>query len=192
MSSNKEKDVQDLENANAETAANEIENESYSEDELDDLVIEQQKKINELEEEVQRLKDSQLRRAAEVENMRKRMHREREQIYQTAREAALEEFLPINDDLIRTLNALKESDAESPYLDGVQMIANKFGNVLEKHGVERIDETGVPFDVDLHDALLRQKPEDDSIDSGIVLQIIENGYKIGDKTIRHAKVIVSE
>lgn len=192
MSSNKEKEVQDLENSGTEMAENEVENEARSEDELDELVEDQQKKINELEEEVQKLKDNQLRRAAEVENMRKRMHREREQIYQTAREAALEEFLPINDDLIRTLNALKESDAESPYLDGVQMIANKFENVLEKHGVKRIDETGVPFDVDLHDALLRQKPEDDSVESGIVLQIIENGYKIGDKTIRHAKVIVSE
>lgn len=192
MSTNKEKNVKDAENSNVEMTEENLENENISDEDLDELVVDQQKKINELEEEIQKLKDSQLRRAAEVENMRKRMHREREQIYQTAREAALEEFLPINDDLVRTLNALKESDAESPYLDGVQMIANKFENVLEKHGVERIDETGVPFDVDLHDALLRQKPGDDSIESGIVLQIIENGYKIGDKTIRHAKVIVSE
>ncbi len=127
-----------------------------------------------------------------MDNMRKRMRREREQVFQTAREAALEAFLPINDDLVRTLQAMKENEADSSYVDGVQLIANKFEDVLEKHNVERIDETGVPFDVDLHDAMLRQKPEDDSIESGTVLQVLENGYRIGDKTLRHAKVIVSE
>lgn len=160
--------------------------------ETDQLIEDQQKRINELEEELQRLKDSQLRKTAEMENMRKRMRREREQIFQTAREAALEAFLPINDDLLRTLQAMKENDAESSYIDGVQLIANKFEDVLKKHNVKRIDETGVPFDVDLHDAMLRQKAEDDSTESGTVLQVLENGYRIGDKTLRHAKVIVSE
>ncbi len=191
MSTDKEKNVQDLEDTNTENVSEESE-ENNTSVESDDLIIVQQERIQELEEEIQKLKDSQLRKAAEVENIRKRLHREREQIYQASREAALEEFLPINDDLIRTLNAMKSSDADPSYLDGVQMIANKFENVLEKHGVERIDDTGVPFDVDLHDAMLRQKADDDSVESGMVLQIIENGYKIGDKTIRHAKVIVSE
>ncbi|MCG2588170.1 nucleotide exchange factor GrpE [Rhodohalobacter sulfatireducens] len=161
-------------------------------DDTDELIVEQQKRIQELEEELNKVKDSQLRKAAEMENMRKRMRREREQIFQTAREAALEAFLPINDDLVRTLQAMKENEADSSYVDGVQLIANKFEDVLEKHNVKRIDETGVPFDVDLHDAMLRQKPDDDSIESGTVLQVLENGYRIGDKTLRHAKVIVSE
>jgi molecular chaperone GrpE len=64
--------------------------------------------------------------------------------------------------------------------------------VLTKHDVERINQTGVPFDVDLHDAMMRQKAEDGSVESGTVLQVIENGYRMGDKTLRHAKVIVSE
>lgn len=169
--------------------------EALSEEEIDDtdqLIIEQQNRINELEEELEKLKDSQLRKAAEMDNMRKRMRREREQVFQTAREAALEAFLPINDDLVRTLQAMKENEADSSFVDGVQLIANKFEDVLEKHNVERIDQTGIPFDVDLHDAMLRQKPEDDSIESGTVLQVLENGYRIGDKTLRHAKVIVSE
>jgi molecular chaperone GrpE len=161
-------------------------------DDADELIIEQQKRIQELEEELNKVKDSQLRKAAEMENMRKRMRREREQIFQTAREAALEAFLPINDDLVRTLQAMKENEADSSYVDGVQLIANKFEDVLDKQNVKRIDETGVPFDVDLHDAMLRQKPEDDSVESGTVLQVLENGYRIEDKTLRHAKVIVSE
>lgn len=161
-------------------------------DETDQLIQDQQKKINELEEELERVKDSQLRKAAEMDNMRKRLQREREQIFRTAREAALEEFLPINDDLVRTLQVMKENDADSSYIDGVQLIANKFEGVLEKYNVKRIDQTGIPFDVDYHDAMLRQKPEDESIESGTVLQVLENGYRIGDKTLRHAKVIVSE
>lgn len=201
MSVEKEKQTQDGQAEMAEKPEQEAEemsgksDETLSDEEIDEtdqLIEEQQKRINELEEELERVKDSQLRKAAEMDNMRKRLRREREQIFQTAREAALEAFLPINDDLVRTLQALKENDADSSYVDGVQLIANKFEDVLEKHNVKRIDETGVPFDVDLHDAMLRQKPEDDSIESGTVLQVLENGYRIGDKTLRHAKVIVSE
>lgn len=186
MAENPEEEAQELSEELEEALSNE------EIDDTDQLIIEQQNRINELEEELEKLKDSQLRKAAEMDNMRKRMRREREQVFQTAREAALEAFLPINDDLVRTLQAMKDNEADSSYVDGVQLIANKFEDVLEKHNVERIDETGVPFNVDLHDAMLRQKPEDDSIESGTVLQVLENGYRIGDKTLRHAKVIVSE
>lgn len=192
MSTNQQQNIKENEDTKSEEVSEEVNENRESTEELDQLVEDQQERIRELEEEIERLQDGQLRKAAEMDNMRKRLQRERQQVYQASREAALEAFLPINDDLIRTLKAFKESDADPAYLDGVKMIANKFEDVLEKHGVERIDETGVPFDVDLHDALLRQKPEDDSVDSGIVLDVIENGYKIGDKTIRHAKVIVSE
>lgn len=161
-------------------------------DEQMQRIREQEEEIESLREEVQNVKETQLRKAAEMENMRKRLERERVQTFENARRAAVESFLPVNDDLIRTLKAMEDADAEPTYLDGIKMVANKFDDVLQKYGVERIDEEGVPFDVDLHDAMLRQKPEDDSIESGIVLQILENGYRIGDKTIRHAKVIVSE
>jgi len=161
-------------------------------DEQMQRIREQQEEIENLREEVESVKETQLRKAAEMENMRKRLERERVQVFENARRAAVESFLPVNDDLLRTLKAMEEADAEPTYLDGIKMVANKFEDVLQKYGVERIDEEGVPFDVDLHDAMLRQKPEDDTIESGMVLQILENGYRIGEKTIRHAKVIVSE
>lgn len=160
--------------------------------EQQELINEQQEQIEELKEEIQNVKDTQLRKAAEMENMRKRLERERVQTFEKAKQAAVESFLPVNDDLLRTLKAMEEAEAEPTYLDGIKMVASKFEDVLQKYGVERIDEEGVPFDVDLHDAMLRQKPEDESVDSGTVLQVLENGYRIGDKTIRHAKVIVSE
>lgn len=155
-------------------------------------IQEQDVRIQELHDEIRQVKDSQLRKSAEMENMRKRLERERLQTFENARQAAVESFLAVNDDLLRTLKAMEEGDADPSYLDGVKMVADKFQEVLNKYGVERIDEDGVPFDVDLHDAMLRQKPEDDSVESGTVLQVLENGYRIGEKTIRHAKVIVSE
>lgn len=166
--------------------------EDYEKEELIELLHARQQKIEELEKELSEAKDAHLRKAAELENYKKRVQKERTQVYETAKANALRDFLSINDDLQRTLKASEDLDVNPTFLDGVNLVANKFEDVLNKHGVERIDEKMVPFDVDLHDAMMRRKPEDDSIESDMVLDVIENGYRMGDRTIRHAKVIVSE
>lgn len=166
--------------------------EEYEKEELIDLLQNRERQIKQLEQEVTQAKGAHLRKAAELENYRKRVQKERSQVYETAKANALEDFLSINDDLRRTLKASEELEVDQTFLDGVNLVASKFEDVLKKHGVERIDESLVPFDVDLHDAMMRQKPEDDNIESDMVLDVIENGYRIGDRTIRHAKVIVSE
>lgn len=166
--------------------------EDMEEEELRELLAARDKDFKELEQQLSEAKDSHLRKAAELENYRKRVQRERSQIYETAKANALEDFLHINDDLQRTLKAAENLDVDDTFMDGVLLVANKFEEVLKNHGVQRIDEEGVPFNVDLHDAMMRQKPEDESIESDMVLNVIENGYRIGDRTIRHAKVIVSE
>lgn len=166
--------------------------EDYEAEELRELLAERDEKVEELQEKLDEAKDSHLRKAAELENYRKRVQRERAQVFETAKAKAIEDFLDINDDIQRTLSAAEDQDVNETFLDGVTLVANKFKEVLDKHGVERIDEEGVPFDVDLHDAMMRQKPEDDSIESDVVLNVVESGYRLGDRTIRHAKVIVSE
>ncbi len=165
-----------------------------SDAELQQLVLDQQERLGELEMKVEELKESNLRKTAELDNARKRMQRERAQLYEAAKVSAIEHFLSINDDLQRTLKAIEEApgDTGSFIEDGVKMIYNKFQDVFKRYNIETIDETGVPFNVDIHDALMRQKPEDENIESDIVLQVLENGYRMGDRTIRHAKVIVSE
>lgn len=165
---------------------------NFDEDELREMLIARDEKLSELEKEVNELKDARLRKVAELENYRKRVKRERSQVYETAKAKALEDFLEINDDIRRTLGAAEELDVNETFFDGVQMVAKKLQEVLQKNDVQRIDQEGVPFDVDLHDAMMRRKPEDDSIESDIVLNIVESGYRMGDRTIRHAKVIVSE
>lgn len=166
--------------------------EEYDREELIELLRSREQRIEELESEKTEAKDAHLRKAAELDNYRKRVQKERTQVYETAKANALQDFLSINDDLRRTLKASEDLDVDQTFLDGVNLVATKFEEVLNKHGVERIDEKMVPFNVDLHDAMMRQKPEDDSIESDTVLDVIENGYRIGDRTIRHAKVIVSE
>jgi len=165
---------------------------SENENNLDELIEEQQKRINELEEELQGKKDNHLRKIAEMENFKKRLQRERDQVFQKSKESAVDAFLPVYDDLQRTLDALKQSKADPSFIDGVKLVADKFKDVLDRYNVERIDETGVPFDVDLHDAMMRKNADDNSVESGTVLQVLESGYRMGDKTLRHAKVIVSE
>lgn len=164
----------------------------FEPEELREILIERDQKIDELGEELSDAKDMHLRKAAELENYRKRVQRERSQIYETAKANALEDFLDVNDDLRRTLKAAEDLDVNDTFMDGVLLVANKFEEILKKNNVERIDEVGVPFDVDYHDAMMRHNPGDEGIDSDIVLEVVENGYRMGDRTIRHAKVIVSE
>lgn len=186
-----EQQVADQEEA-IEQETDEVENPEKIEETSENETGDEQSRIEELEDELAHTKDSLLRKAAELDNVRKRVQRERVQLFEEAKAGALEDFMPIADDLLRTLKAAEESEIEDSFLEGVTLVAEKFKNVLEKHGVERIDETGVPFDVNLHDAMMKQPAPDEDTGSDVVLQVLESGYKIGNRTIRHAKVIVSE
>lgn len=186
MSKKEEELLNSQEEMAEETNSEEIKSDS------EDLTDEKDAKIEELEKELSAVKDTMLRKAAELENVRKRIQKERFQLRESVKAEALEDFLPLNDDLLRTLDASKDIEVEKNFLEGVELVSNKFVAILAKHGIERIDETGVPFDVNLHDALLKQPAPDEDTPSDTVLQILERGYRMGDKVIKHAKVIVSQ
>ena len=162
---------------------------------LDDLVEqeidEQEQEINRLKEELETSKDLLLRKAAELENVRKRIQRERVGLYEDAKIAALQDFLPISEDLFRVLAASEEYEVDGNFKSGIKLLVDKFEDVFKKYGVEVINQTGIPFDVNIHDALLRQPATNENTQSDTVIQILENGFKIGNKIIKHAKVIVS-
>jgi molecular chaperone GrpE len=151
-----------------------------------------EQEMERLKEEINQKNDQLLRKAAEFENMRKRVERERFMTIQLSKVEALNDFLPINDDLLRTLDSAKNLQIDDSFLKGVQLVAEKFENVLLKNGIEKINQTNVPFDVNLHEALMRQPSPSEDIPSGMVLQVFEPGYKMGERVVRHAKVIVSE
>jgi molecular chaperone GrpE len=160
--------------------------------EPEDPITTLENELASLKMELELSKDTLLRRTAEFENAKKRMIRENIRLLDDAKIEALKKFLPVNDDLQRTLLASKDQEIPKAFLEGVTMVAEKFSSLLSQSGVEQINEINVPFDVNLHDAMLRMPAPDASIDSNTVLQVLEAGYKVGDKVIRHAKVIVSE
>ncbi|MGM0506657.1 MAG: nucleotide exchange factor GrpE [Bacteroidota bacterium] len=169
-----------------------------SPDENPESVVDTESLLNDLErleKENAELKELSLRRMAEMDNMRKRMRKERLQQIEEAKADSIEHFLPVNDDLQRTLKAIDELELDErtrDVVDGVRLVANKLEEALRRYDVVRIDETGVPFDVDLHDALMRRPAEETDVEPDTVLEVLESGYRMGDRTIRFAKVIVSE
>ena len=172
-------------NLNTELTTDEVETDEANGEEELDLVAQ-------LQLDLANTKDTLLRKAAELENVRKRVQKERISLFEDARIQALQEIIPIAEDMNRTLEASASTNIDDNFLQGVQMVASKFKQLFERYGVEPINQAQVPFDVDFHDAMLRQPTEDSKIPSNTVLQVLESGYKIGNRVIKHAKVIVSE
>jgi len=125
---------------------------------------------------------------ADFENYRKRAAREQERLVAHAHERLVRELLPILDDLERALEAAEQHE-EAKLVEGVQLVEQSLRRVLAKEGVAEIETEGT-FDPHVHEALLT-KPGDGA-DSGSVLEVVQRGYRVGDRVVRPAKVIVAE
>jgi molecular chaperone GrpE len=148
--------------------------------------------------EVDDLRDQLLRRAAEFQNYRRRTEADRADAVQRGREDVLLPVLDVYDDLRRSLDAARRvahQDAASASFDalsqGVELVYRKFEGILDKLGVTAIETSGVPFNVDEHEAVLQQ-PAPDGAASGTVLAEVQPGYRLGDRVLRHARVIVAQ
>ena len=148
--------------------------------------------------EIQRLNDRLLRLSAEYDNYRRRSVSDRQEAVRQGRRAVLIPVLDVYDDLRRSLDAARRAakqDATSPSFDalsqGVELVFQKFGDALEKAGVTEIEAVGKPFSEDEHEAMMQQ-PAPEGTDSGTVLAEIQPGYRLGDRVLRHARVIVAE
>ena len=136
----------------------------------------------------QEVDDRLLRLAADFENYKKRAARERQEYVTLANERLLKELLPILDDLERALGAAEQHE-EAKLEEGVRLVHRSLAHLLEREGLKQIDTEG-GFDPHVHEALLAQPSEEH--DSGDVLDVIQKGYRLGDRVIRPARVIVSE
>jgi molecular chaperone GrpE len=125
---------------------------------------------------------------ADFENYRKRAAREQERLVAHAHERLVRELLPILDDLERTLEAAERHE-EATLVEGVKLVEQSLRNALRKEGLREIEADGA-FDPHVHEALLTQNG--DGADTGTVLQVVQRGYRVGDRVIRPAKVIVAE
>lgn len=134
--------------------------------------------------ELDELKDSYLRLAAEYDNFRKRTQKERDALYALATAAAIESFLPVYDNIERALQA-ETTDAN--YKRGVEMVMKQLEETFSRLGVSKIPaERGTPFDPELHNAVMHI--EDDALQAGVVAEAFQCGFRLGDKIIRHAVV----
>jgi molecular chaperone GrpE len=134
-------------------------------------------------------KDQLLRRAAELENYKRRSETEIASIIRNANENLLTALLPVLDDFDRSLKASAEGTDADGLRRGIELIAQKLARVLEREGLAPFESVGKPFDVGYHDALL-QVPRAD-VPPHTVIEEVERGYKLREKVLRHAKVIVS-
>ena len=125
---------------------------------------------------------------ADFENYRKRAVRDQERLVAHAHERLVRELLPVLDDLERTLEAAERHE-EAALVDGVRLVERSLRKALEKEGLVEIDTDG-PFDPHVHEALLTQARDD--AESGAVAEVLQRGYRIGDKVVRPARVIVAE
>lgn len=128
-----------------------------------------------------------IRQAADLENFRKRAQREKDEARQFANQGLLEKLLPVLDNFEMALAAA--SDADPAIRDGVQMIYDQLLGVLKESGVEPVEAVGEPFDPNLHEAISQQHTDEAA--EGTVLQQVQRGYKLNDRLVRPARVIVS-
>jgi molecular chaperone GrpE len=136
------------------------------------------------------LYDQLLRRAAEFENFRRRIERERSDAYQRARVEVLVEFLPVVDNFERALSSLENSGGDAEALrHGVELIHKQFKDALTKFGLEPVEAIGQTFDPHLHEAVTIEPT--DKHKENTVIEEFQRGYKIGDKLLRPAKVKVA-
>jgi len=146
------------------------------------------KKIKLMDEQLESLKEKNLRILAEFENFKKRTDQNLSDSYNRNTEKIILSFLPITDDLERILDNKDTNDFQL-LIDGINMVKNKIINIFEKYDVSSFDTLGSLFDADLHEAIMMQESKEKE---NVIINEFEKGYKMKDKIIRHSKVIVSK
>ena len=142
-----------------------------------------------LTEELKSEKEKYVRLYAEYDNYRKRTSAEKLQIYDDATAKAVKELLPLADSMTQALAQFDGKDVPEEFSKGIEMIAAQLKTCFEKLKVEPFCEVGDPFDPELHNAV--SMVEDESLGENTISAVYQKGYKIGDKIIRHAMVVVA-
>jgi len=146
--------------------------------------------------EIAELKDKLLRSIAETENLRRRAEREREEARAYAATAFARDMLNVGDNMNRALESLdaetreNAGDAIKTLIDGIELTQRELLNVFERHGIRQLDPAGEKFDPNFHQAMFEL--EDETVPSGTVVQVVQSGFKIGQRVLRPAMVGVSK
>lgn len=140
---------------------------------------------------INELNDKYLRLYSEYDNYRKRTIREKADIIKTAAEDVLKAMLPVIDDFERAIKANENVKDVDAIKEGLRLIYNKMKNVTQQKGLQSFESKGAAFDPDTMEAITHI-PVEDKDQKGKVVDEVEKGYKLGDKVIRYAKVVVGQ
>ncbi len=142
--------------------------------------------LKELEEKLNTEHENYLRLAAEYDNFRKRTQKEKETTYLDAKADTIGKFLPVFDNLQR---ALAQETADEAYKKGVEMTMTGLLGIMESLGVTVFGEVGETFDPNYHNAVMHK--DDEAFGESVICEVFQTGFKVGEKVIRHAMVVVA-
>lgn len=147
-------------------------------------------KIEELQSEINTLKDKNMRITAEMVNTLRRKDEETSRLLKYSNESLITELLPVIDNFERALNQNTENSEIENYQKGITMIYNNLNNILEKFEVKEIEAIDKEFDPSYHQAVMQEEKE--GTKENIVIEVLQKGYTYKDKVIRPAMVKVSK
>jgi molecular chaperone GrpE len=146
--------------------------------------------LGQLQSDIDKFRDLALRSQADFENFRKRAAREKEEAVKYANSSFLERLIPILDNFELGLGAARSNDAAAPIIAGLDMVAKQLNDFLLQHGVEPVDAVGQPFDPNLHEAVAQESSKE--IAEGLVLRQLRKGFRLKERLLRPATVVVSK
>ena len=147
--------------------------------------------VSRIEAELADLKDKYLRLAAEFENYKRRTTKERIELFKTASQELMVALLPVLDDFERARNATQHTDDANAVRESIAIIQGKLNKTLQQKGLTAMEAKGGDFDAELHEAITQiPAPSEDLV--GKIVDEVEKGYYLGDKVIRHAKVVLGQ
>jgi len=145
------------------------------------------KELEEARAQVSEFKDNWIRTQAEFQNYRRRVERDNEMMKSQMKGDIIKKILPALDDLER---AMQNRPADDAWANGIELIMRKMQGILDGESVKRIEAKGVEFDPNFHEAISHEPAED--VESGHVIEVVQNGYVIGERVIRPALVRVAQ
>ena len=143
------------------------------------------------EAELAEIKDKYLRLAAEFENYKRRTSKERIDLFKTANQELMVALLPVLDDFERARNATAATTDADAVRESIEIIQNKLNKTLLQKGLTAMEAKGGDFDAELHEAITQIPAPSDDL-KGKIVDEVEKGYYLGDKVIRHAKVVLGQ
>lgn len=163
-------------------------------EDLAEKIRELESALNESREQAEKLREEVMRKVADFENFRRQKEREAQVASSKALEKTIKELLPVVDDINRIVEhapeVLEKTEEARPYVDGVKLLQKNFFKWLSDKGVSRIEALGKKMDVNFHEAITQVDNPDAEPET--IIEEFQAGYVLGDKVLRHSKVVVAK